>query len=117
MSNLLSLYGLKFHPLRGPTPSARLAGASLNLRDRGSLADRGDAHPDLPKLRIRVPDAAGAIDPKAFADVTTRELQAAASHEKEGYGTRPKRAPRVSVEVTRKVAARKSRGASLPFRR
>ena len=62
---------------------------------------------DVPKLKVRVPDAHGVVHEKRFADVSTRELAAAAIHERAEHP--PKRGKRklavtVTAAVKRKVA-------------
>ena len=58
---------------------------------------------DLPKLKVRVPGADGKIEEKPFAETSTRELSAAAAHEK---AAQPAKRRKTSATITRR-----SRGA------
>jgi hypothetical protein len=61
---------------------------------------------DVPKLRVRVVGADGQVHEKPFAETTTRELTAAAAHEKGEHPPKgkKKRKPAVSAAVLARVA-------------
>jgi hypothetical protein len=59
---------------------------------------------DIPTLKVRVVGADGTVQQKPFAKTSTRELQAAAAHERKVAGKKPRKASTITPAVTQGLA-------------